>query len=71
MKTVSQISSERFMLISILKEWVVFGKNAQFVPPKQYYSSLNQLTRRSESTIQFCNAERDHLLPPEPAERDR
>jgi hypothetical protein len=65
-KSLSQISSERYLLIGILKEWVSFGKSAQYKPPKEYYNSLGQLTKKSESTISFCITDRHQevIIPP-------
>ena len=66
MKTVSQISSERYMLLALLKEWVIFGSNAKYAPPKKYYDSLNQLTKKSQNAIVFCATEQTTTPTPPP-----
>ena len=68
MKTISQMSSERHLLIAILKRWVTFGKNAQFAPPKAYYQGLNQLTKESENAVVFCTTEPHSDIPVPPRE---
>ena len=69
MKTISQLTTERHLLLNLATQFVIFGKTARSAPPKAYYEGLNRITKEAENAVMFCTGERDPRMPVPPRER--